>query len=49
MFGTNVLSNAVHGPSDVDSAKEAVRIIFGEVEFDSEGRNNLLFSIFKDI
>jgi hypothetical protein len=37
MFGTSVLSNAVHGPSDIDSAKDELRMIFGEVEFDDEG------------
>lgn len=37
MFGTSVLSNAVHGASDIDSAKDELRMIFGEVEFDDEG------------
>ena len=37
MFGTNILSNAVHGASDADSANEELKIIFGEVEFDEDG------------
>ena len=37
MFGTSIMSNAVHGASDVESAKEELKIVFGEVSFDAEG------------
>ena len=37
MFGTSIMSNAVHGASDVESSKEELHMVFGDVSFDSEG------------
>ena len=35
MFGANVTKNAVHGSSDPEKAKDAIKMIFGDVELDA--------------
>jgi len=37
LFGKDILSNAIHGPSNRISAENQIRLIFGDVEFDEEG------------
>jgi len=36
-FGKDIMSNAVHGPSNRISAQNQIKLIFGDVEFDEEG------------
>ncbi len=37
-FGTDIKANALHGSSTEDSAKEAVKLVFGEeVEYNEDG------------
>jgi len=39
LFGEDLTKNAVHGSSDPDKAKDAIKMIFGDVPLDSpEGR-----------
>ena len=41
MFGSGILSNALHGPSTVESAAEEINLIFGDIEFDDRGESNV--------
>jgi len=36
-FGKDILLNAIHGPSNRISAENEIKLIFGDVEFDTEG------------
>ena len=36
-FGQDVKANAVHGSSTADHAKESIKLVFGDVEFSSDG------------
>lgn len=36
LFGANVTMNAVHGSSDSEKAKDAIKMIFGDVQLNSE-------------
>ena len=36
-FGTDVKANAVHGSSDVEHAKEHIKLVFGDMEFSADG------------
>ena len=35
LFGDDLTKNAVHGSSDADKAKDAIKMIFGDVPLDS--------------
>ncbi len=37
MYGENTLKNAVHGSSSSDHAMKTIKMIFGDVEFNSDG------------
>jgi nucleoside diphosphate kinase/thiol-disulfide isomerase/thioredoxin len=37
LFGTNIMSNAIHGSSNAESALDDLHLIFGDLEFDADG------------
>ena len=37
MFGTDIKSNAIHGSSNVDHAASNIKLVFGELEFNTDG------------
>ena len=37
LYGIDLMSNAVHGASDLEAAGAELKTIFGDVEFDEEG------------
>lgn len=35
LFGADLTKNAVHGSSDAEKAKDAIKMIFGDVQLDA--------------